>query len=314
MKTWMHLPYFLAVVRRGSMEAAAKELGVNRTTVARHITALENELGEKALQRESDGYHPTEVGAEVLAIAQEVEDRVVTIERRISGKDQSLRGEIRISAPQAMAAGHLAPILHDFSKEYPDIVLNVQGTNDLINLNRGEGDVVLRVTQQPPLSWVGRKLADFRWALYGADCEYSRADAATAEKPMKGPTPVIMGLDDDSISSTLSPYLAQPVVAARCDDAMTIREMVAGGLGIARMPCAMGEPDPRLVRLSPVFEDDGWDLWILTHEDTYSSNRVKVFMRFVGDRMRALRGIYSGEDGATRDAGPSTKESVTSSS
>lgn len=296
MKTWMHLPYFLAVIRRGSMEAAAKELGVNRTTVARHIAALEAELGEKALQRESDGYKPTEVGAEVLAIAQEVEDRVVTIERRISGKDQTLQGEIRVSAPQAMAAGHLAPILIDFAKEYPEITLNVQGTNDLINLNRGEGDVVLRVTQQPPLSWVGRKLSDFRWALYGADCKYTRSDAATHDRPITDPVPVITGFNDDSIISTLSPYLAQPVVAARCDDMMSIREMVAGGFGIARMPCAMGEPDPRLVRLSPVFEDDGWDLWILTHEDTYGSNRVKAFMRFVGDRMRAHRRMYAGED------------------
>ncbi len=307
MKTWMHLPYFLAVIRRGSMEAAAKELGVNRTTVARHISALEAELGEKALQRESDGYHPTEVGAEVLAIAQEVEDRVVTIERRISGKDQSLRGEIRISAPQPMAAGHLSPILLDFAKEYPDIVLNVQGTNDLINLNRGEGDVVLRVTQQPPLSWVGRKLADFRWALYGADCRYTRADAATSDRPMSEPTPVITGLTDDSIVSSLSPYLAQPIVAARCDDILTIREMTASGLGVAKMPCAMGEPDPRLVRLSPVFDDDGWDLWILTHEDTYASNRVKVFMRFVGDRMRALRHVYAGED-TSEKTGPSSAE------
>ena len=298
MKTWMHLPYFLAVIRRGSMEAAAKELGVNRTTVARHIAALEAELGEKALQRESDGYHPTEVGAEVLAIAQEVEDRVVTIERRISGKDQSLQGEIRVSAPQAMAAGHLSPILLDFAKEYPDIILNVQGTNDLINLNRGEGDVVLRVTQQPPLSWVGRKLADFRWALYGADCKYTRADAATEDNPITEPTSVITGINDDSIVSALAPYLAQPIVAARCDDIMTIREMTASGFGVAKMPCAMGEPDPRLVRLSPPFEDDGWDLWILTHEDTYASARVKVFMRFVGDRMRAHRHMYSGEDGA----------------
>ncbi len=312
MKTWMHLPYFLAVIRRGSMEAAAKELGVNRTTVARHIAALEAELGEKALQRDSDGYHPTEVGAEVLAIAQEVEDRVVTIERRISGKDQSLQGEIRISAPQAMTAGHLGPILLDFAKEYPDIVLNVQGTNDLINLNRGEGDVVLRVTRQPPLSWVGRKLADFRWALYGADCKYSKSEAATTDRPITDPTPVITGLTDDSIISSLAPYLSQPVVAARCDDIMTVREMTAAGFGVAKMPCAMGEPDPRLVRLSPVFEDDGWDLWILTHEDTYASNRVKVFMRFVGDRMRGHRHMYAGEEAADQSSSATPeKESVT---
>ncbi len=296
MKTWMHLPYFLAVIRQKSMEAAAKELGVNRTTVARHISALEAQLGEKALQRESDGYHPTEVGAEVLAIAQEAEDRVVTIERRISGKDQSLQGEIRVSAPQPMTAGHLTPILLDFAKEYPDITLHIQGTNDLINLNRGEGDVVVRVTQQPPLSWVGRKLSNFRWALYGGDCKYSRADAATAEQPITTPVPVITGLTDDSIISSLSRYLAQPVVAARCDDVTTMREMVANGFGVARLPCGMGEPDPRLVRLSPPFDDDGWDLWILTHEDTYTSNRVKVFMRFVGDRLRSQRRYYACED------------------
>ena len=296
MKTWMHLPYFLAVIRQKSMEAAAKELGVNRTTVARHISALEAQLGEKALQRESDGYHPTEVGAEVLAIAQEAEDRVVTIERRISGKDQSLSGEIRVSAPQPMASGHLTPILLDFAKEYPDITLHIQGTNDLINLNRGEGDVVIRVTQQPPLSWVGRKLSSFRWALYGGDCKYARADAATLEQPITTPTPVITGLSDDSIVSSLSRYLAQPVVAARCDDVATMREMVANGFGVARLPCGMGEPDPRLVRLSPPFEDDDWDLWILTHEDTYTSNRVKVFMRFVGDRLRSQRRYYACED------------------
>ena len=63
---WSHLEFFLATARHGTLSAAAKELNVNHTTVARRISALEKELQIKLFKRKNTGYILTEHGISLL--------------------------------------------------------------------------------------------------------------------------------------------------------------------------------------------------------------------------------------------------------
>src|SRR3979411_2705226 len=76
-QSWDDLRYFLAVARTGTLSAAAKQIGTEHTTVARHIEALEDELNSRPFHKSNSGYGLTDVGERVLAGAEAIESAYV---------------------------------------------------------------------------------------------------------------------------------------------------------------------------------------------------------------------------------------------
>ena len=103
MYDWGDLKFFLATARRGSTLAAARELGVNQTTIARRIAALETALSLRLFERNRDGYRLTEAGAAILAQAERVASEAETVERLVAQGKRDLAGVIRVTTPEIFA-------------------------------------------------------------------------------------------------------------------------------------------------------------------------------------------------------------------
>ena len=101
---WDDVRYFLAVARGGSVRAAAQRLGVNHATVLRRIAQLEERLGVQMFEKLPSGYRLTAAGEEVLEFADQMEVSSHLLETRVFGRDQSVRGLLRVT---------LAPPLSD---------------------------------------------------------------------------------------------------------------------------------------------------------------------------------------------------------
>jgi DNA-binding transcriptional LysR family regulator len=114
MYDWGDLKFFLATARRGSTLAAACELGVNQTTIARRIAALETALSIRLVDRRRDGYRLTEAGAAILAQAERVAAEAETVERLVEVRKRDLAGVIRVTAPTVFADVILTPWLAEF--------------------------------------------------------------------------------------------------------------------------------------------------------------------------------------------------------
>ena len=94
---WSDLRHFLAVARSGSTLSASKILGVNQTTVARRVAALEEALGEKLFEKTAGGYRLTEVGSAMVQNAERVETEVESFSRMIAQRSRKLLGMIRVT-------------------------------------------------------------------------------------------------------------------------------------------------------------------------------------------------------------------------
>ena len=94
---WSDLRFALAIGRQGSPGAAARELGVNATTVQRRLEALELHLGARLFDRSRRGYQPTEAGALVIDQARRMADQAEEIERQVLGRDRELGGVLRVA-------------------------------------------------------------------------------------------------------------------------------------------------------------------------------------------------------------------------
>ena len=94
---WDDLRHFLAFARAGSMQAAAKALSVNQSTVQRRIAELEDCVGHRLIARHLGSYRLTELGEELLPAAKGVEAAVASFERHLAACDKGLTGTVRLT-------------------------------------------------------------------------------------------------------------------------------------------------------------------------------------------------------------------------
>src|ERR1051325_3208769 len=95
---WSDVRIFLAVARSGTLGGAARSLRLSHPTVGRRLRALEEATGQTLLQRTAEGMILTEEGSAIIALAEQMEEGALALERRLAGQEQELRGSLRISS------------------------------------------------------------------------------------------------------------------------------------------------------------------------------------------------------------------------
>ena len=141
---WDDVRYFLAVARGGSVRAAAGGLGVNHATVLRRIAQLEERLGVQMFEKLPSGYRLTAAGDEVLEFANQMEVSSHQLETRVFGRDQSVRGLLRVTLPPFLATHLLMPDFADFARMHPGIEVEILSSGEVANLTNREADVAIR--------------------------------------------------------------------------------------------------------------------------------------------------------------------------
>src|ERR1700692_4927811 len=135
---WDDIRYFLAVSRGGSVRAAAKSLGVNHATVLRRIAQLEERLGALMFEKMPAGYRLTAAGEELLELAKQMEASSLKLETRVLGRDQSVRGLLRVTLTPPLATHLLMPDLADFAHRDGNPVVRRAGKSDQPRGRRGD--------------------------------------------------------------------------------------------------------------------------------------------------------------------------------
>jgi DNA-binding transcriptional LysR family regulator len=289
---WDDLRFFLAAARSKTLSAAARRLGVNQTTVTRRLDALEGELGVRLFDRTPEGIVATQAGAEILRVAERVEDSVVTLERQALGLDARLTGGLRVTTLD-MTAHYEARLFDAFARRYPGIELELTVGNFPRNLTRRESDVAIRWTDAPPEHLVGHRVARAEYALYGASSLLDTLPAriALSDYPW-------LGWDQSSNARVTWAWMRENVpeanIVCRFDMALAMHAAIRAGMGVGFMPCAYGDADPGLRRLRPVEPGFGIDIWVLTHPDLRTSARVRAFLDLASAYFEGKRELFAG--------------------
>ncbi len=140
---WDRVRIFLAVARSGQMLAAARNLGLNHATVGRQLTALEEELQTKLLERHVNGCTLTSAGEALLASAEKVESEFLQLESALSGTIGAIRGTVRVGAPDGLGNYFLAPKLAELSARHSDLLVQLVPLPRTFSLSRREADIVI---------------------------------------------------------------------------------------------------------------------------------------------------------------------------
>lgn len=167
---WDHLRFFAALAHTGTLVGAARALGVEHTTVARRIQALELQLGTPLFVRDATGHKLNQAGRQLLPTAQAMEQAASGIEhlaRHSDAEHAAVAGLVRVGVTEGLGVQLLAAPLSRLSMQYPKLSVDLLALPRLMHLSRREADIVISLERPKRGTVVVSKLTDYHLYLYG---------------------------------------------------------------------------------------------------------------------------------------------------
>lgn len=156
------LSFFALVVKRGSLAAAAQELGITPPAVSKRLAALEARLRVRLLNRTTRRMSLTPEGEIYLGEGERLVAELEALERRVSGGSVVPQGLLRISATLGFGRKYVTPELSRFARAFPEVEVQMALSDRPVNLVEQAFDLAIRFGEQPDARITARKLADNR--------------------------------------------------------------------------------------------------------------------------------------------------------
>ncbi|WP_109476359.1 LysR family transcriptional regulator [Paraburkholderia sp. C35] len=273
---WENMRHFLAVARIGTFSGAARSLKVDHATVSRRLSALEDEMKIRLVERFPRSCKLTQAGQRVFELAQSMEERAYAIERFVDVSNSPLSGKVSLSAPPVLVASFLVKHLADFRIAHPAVQLSVSGEPRQVSLSRREADIALRLVRPKEANTVVRKLGRMSFDLYAskdyphlrnpAAWEFIAYDAGFADRPQQ---------------AWLKNVASGRPIACEIGDITGHLAAAQAGAGVAGLPCFVADTDPNLRRVTYEGERFARDIWMAVHRDLRRLPQVRAVMDFL---------------------------------
>jgi DNA-binding transcriptional LysR family regulator len=181
--------------------------------------------------------------------------------------------------------------------KHPEIQVDVSPGHGALDLNRREAEIAIRATRAPPESAFGRTISPFRFALYSSPGFLESAP----ERPLaEHAFCLIEGTTDWLVPAIWkSREQGEDRVVFQCRASRAVQNAAALGLGLALLPCYIGDEDTRLLRVCDPIESLDMQLWVLTHPDLRNTARVRSMMAFLYEELGAQADLWGGRRKST---------------
>ncbi|MBP9088568.1 MAG: LysR family transcriptional regulator [Kofleriaceae bacterium] len=271
---WNDLKIALAVNEHGTFARAAKALQLDETTVGRRIAILQRDLGAQLFERNRRGYVVTATGREVLATANPIADTLTQMQGRIQGADQVLRGTVRVTMPDSLATHLVMPQLAAFYAQHPEIRLEFVTTARILNIQKHEADIAIRMLKPTQGSVFARRLGAIQFAGYG-----SRAYLRRSKPPHTFIE--LLAANTTAAEQRLVAKLQPKTTAARLQvsNRHAVLAAVEAGLGVGLLPTYVVRGNG-LVQV-PTIDPVAVDVWLVVHDALKRNARVRTVSEFL---------------------------------
>lgn len=279
---WEGLRTFAHVCQTGNMSAAARELGVNQTTVARRIARLEEWLGYAILHRDGGRLSVTERARPLLATAQTMQTTVSGLLDQQPASDSNrdaVTGTVRITGVDAILEHCVAPHLASLHQKHPALSLELIGANRNLSLPQRETDLALRLARPESGAFHIRRVGHLEYGVYCNPLNLGSHAMDPARLPW-------IDLDDFFAQKPEQRWLA-----ATFPDRTTIGYANRGSIMVAMMrhvascsllPVCVGDACDWVRRLSD-YAPVGREVWLLTHQDKRHLPQVRAVADWLAD-------------------------------
>jgi DNA-binding transcriptional LysR family regulator len=284
---------FVEVVRQHSLSAAARSLGLPKSTVSRRLLRLEQELQTKLLHRDSRRLTLTGPGRSFYASVVSAVDALDTAVSALERSSTEPRGKIRVTAPADLGRMVLAPMFVAFLERYPEIELDASFSNRIVDLVEEGVDLAVRAGRVAKADLIARKLCDSELQLAAASELAAKLPAAAEPRSLEQQPFVLHRASAGSQTLKLErgegkkSKTVELSVRGRIsvDDYAALAELVAAGQGIGLMPAIHardGVRAGRLARVLPEWSSRSGHVY-LVYSARQQPERVRLLAEFLVD-------------------------------
>jgi len=272
---WSDFKILIALSRGGSVAGAARELGVDSSTVSRRLAALEEAIGVRLLVRGGREFAWTAEGRVALNAAEAMARAVDEATRCFRAATLDASGTVRVSMSPAMVPILLAKLMPQLRVRFPMLKLELSGDYHRRDLAKGEADVAVRMAQPTEPDLIGKHAFDAGWCLYASADYLAQCGRPDSLEALRGHALVLFKETMHSIGpfGWLEPYRGSD--ATRVDNIQAAVQLVLAGTGICLLPAMNEHVAPSLVRVlpTPLTSNQGW---VVYHESARDTARVRA--------------------------------------
>ena len=280
---WDDLRFVLAIARAGSLSAAARQLGVNQTTVGRRLTALETKLNAALFLRSKTGFQLTEAGEAALAEIEVMDTAAMRLAERVGAELQRPTGLVRIATMPWVFDHLLAPALPSLARQYPKIEVHAIADLRERSLSNREAELGLRFEMRARGQEQAYEIAEVAYAVYAPKDSDAESLPWIGSGDVSGSSAPEKWLDAITEDDT-------ETVCFRSNDAGIVFRATCAGLGKGLLPVVLAEDNPALVRLSGPKPEIVRQLRLLVHPDVEHFARITAVIEWLRETLLAALG------------------------
>lgn len=277
---WSLVRSFLAVLRSGSLSAAARATGLAQPTVGRHVAQLETALGHSLFTRSSGGLVATQAAMALRSHAEAMEAAMAALVRTSERNSDHTApcGTVRITASEIIGVSVLPAMLNDIRLRYPDIIFELVLNNRSDDLLRRSADIAVRMVRPTQQGLHARKVGEVALQFFAHRRYLERFGLPTTLQSLSKAHLIGFDRDDFSARSVVAGELpiSRDQFAFRCDSDLGQQAAIHAGLGIGVLQTAIARRHGELV---PVLADQiqfKLDVWLIIHEDQRSQPAIRA--------------------------------------
>jgi len=286
--SWDLYRSFLAVLRTGSLSAAARSVGLTQPTIGRHVNELEAALGVALFTRSRSGLSPTEAALELQPHAEGLEAGVAALLRSAVSRG-SMRGTVRITASEVVGAEVLPPILTALREQHPEIVIELVLNNRNEDLLTREADIAVRMNRPTQQSLVARRVGNIEVGFHAHRKYLERHGTPRTVADLRAHS--LIGFDQTTAFiralQAASLPLERSQFALRTDSHLAQLAAIRAGYGVGICQVGLARRDPDIVRVLTKVMLMKLDTWIVMHADLRSSARCRIVADALADGIGA---------------------------
>ena len=269
-----------------SFTDAAKNLAMSKGYLSSQIKQLEADLKTPLLVRTTRTVRLTRAGQQVVNDFKQVHHCMLEIERNLASEQQSIEGQIRITAPKQFAESVLFDLCRAFTARYPKIKIDIDSSYTRYDLTENNFDLAFRATNNPPDNMIAKKLLE-----YGYVCCVSPRYIEAHGKPIDESDLLnhvcLTSVDEQTwlINNKEVPVAGSIAI----NDNFVLRDQAITGAGIVRLPEYFVQKAIESKQLTAVFGkavEQGQSIYILQPQLLYPSQKVIEFIKFIQEELK----------------------------
>jgi DNA-binding transcriptional LysR family regulator len=291
---FVSMEIFVAVVEAGSLTAAAERFEISSAMVGKHIRSLETRLGTRLLTRTTRRQSLTEIGRQYYEQCRRILADVKDAESLAEAMAAAPRGVLKVTVPLTYGVEVFAPAMTEFLTAWPDITLELDLSNRMIDLVEEGFDASVRIGQLPDSSFVARPLKPYRMRACASPAYLARAGTPrTPEDLMQHECLGFLHWGREGLWRLGGESATECQLRAgrfRANNGQALKVAALHGFGLVLQPEALLAREIASGELVSVLEDylpEGAPVHLLYPRDRRATPKLTSFIDFVIERFGA---------------------------